>query len=112
MVLFLKVWSKRRKINSPYRGTLSSYGFTLLVLFFLIHIQSPPVLPNLQRIPPPSPPPSEGSDGGRSGKGAYELNGNDIWFFDDTEALRKEWSSGNLQSVGELYVASFTLIGC
>lgn len=24
LVLFLKVWAKRRRINSPYRGTLSS----------------------------------------------------------------------------------------
>ena len=52
LVLFIKVWSKRRKINSAYRGTLSSYGFTLLVIFFLAHVKQPPVLPNLQRIPP------------------------------------------------------------
>ena len=83
-----------RKINSPYRGTLSSYGYTLLVLFFLIHIQSPPVLPNLQRIPPTRP----------VAKEDMELDGHDIWFFDDTEALRKGWQSSNLQSVGELYV--------
>lgn len=58
-----------RKINSPYRGTLSSYGYTLLVLFFLIHIQSPPVLPNLQRIPPTRP----------VAKEDMELDGHDIW---------------------------------
>ncbi|CCM03214.1 uncharacterized protein FIBRA_05338 [Fibroporia radiculosa] len=52
MVLFLKVWSKRRKINSPYKGTLSSYGYVLLVLYFLIHVKNPPVLPNLQQMPP------------------------------------------------------------
>ncbi|KAL7412216.1 hypothetical protein BDY24DRAFT_112687 [Mrakia frigida] len=97
MVLFLKVWSKRRKINSPYRGTLSSYGYTLLVLFFLIHIQSPPVLPNLQRIPPTRP----------VAKEDMELDGHDIWFFDDTESLRKGWSSSNLQSVGELLIDFF-----
>lgn len=27
MVLFVKVWSKRRRINSPYRGTLSCVKF-------------------------------------------------------------------------------------
>ncbi|CED82695.1 cid1 [Phaffia rhodozyma] len=97
MVLFIKVWSKRRRINSPYRGTLSSYGFTLLVLFFLIHVQNPPVLPNLQQIPPLVPKTKE----------ELELDGHNIWFFDDTELLRKEWSSANFQSVGELLIDFF-----
>ena len=48
MVLFVKAWSKKRKINSPYHGTLSSYGFVLMVLHYLINIAQPPVLPNLQ----------------------------------------------------------------
>lgn len=50
--LAVKVWSKRRKINSPYKGTLSSYGYTLMVIFYLVHVKNPPVLPNLQRIAP------------------------------------------------------------
>ena len=44
--------SKHRKINSPYKGTLSSYGYVLLVIYFLVHVKSPPVLPNLQLMPP------------------------------------------------------------
>ena len=48
MVLFVKAWSKKRKINSPYHGTLSSYGYVLMVLHYLINIAKPPVLPNLQ----------------------------------------------------------------
>lgn len=40
LVLFLKVWTKRRKLNSPYTGTLSSYGYTLMVLFFLAQVKS------------------------------------------------------------------------
>lgn len=50
-----------RKINSPYRGTLSSYGYVLLVIYFLVHVKNPPVLPNLQQIPPlhPIPPVSK-----------------------------------------------------
>lgn len=173
MVLFVKVWSKRRRINSPYRGTLScvysppflvcrsvgvwvggvkrrggglggrglwqltpfflciapppplsvpfpslslslssgmvfgngrrSYGYTLLVLFFLIHVQQPSVLPNLQAIPPPSTPSSSPSASAARGP-EHEVNGWDVWFFDDTELLRREWTSGNVQSVGELYV--------
>lgn len=41
----VKVWTKRRKINNPYRGTLSSYGFVLLVIHFLAQVKKPPVLP-------------------------------------------------------------------
>ncbi|KIW08329.1 uncharacterized protein PV09_01246 [Verruconis gallopava] len=49
-VLFVKAWTKRRKINSAYNGTLSSYGYVLMVLHFLINIAQPPVLPNLQLV--------------------------------------------------------------
>ena len=48
MVLFVKAWAKKRKINSPYHGTLSSYGYVLMVLHYLINIAAPPVVPNLQ----------------------------------------------------------------
>ena len=51
MVLFVKAWSKKRKINTPYHGTLSSYGYVLMVLHYLVNIANPPVLPNLQRSP-------------------------------------------------------------
>ena len=54
MVLLVKAWAKRRKINSSYSGTLSSYGFVLMVLHYLVNVASPPVLPNLQsKTPPP-----------------------------------------------------------
>jgi terminal uridylyltransferase len=49
MILFAKSWVKRRKINSSYSGTLSSYGFVLMVLHYLINVANPPVLPNLQQ---------------------------------------------------------------
>lgn len=48
MVLFVKAWAKRRKINSSYSGTLSSYGYVLMVLHYLVNVAQPPVLPNLQ----------------------------------------------------------------
>ncbi|KAJ4305318.1 hypothetical protein N0V90_000849 [Kalmusia sp. IMI 367209] len=48
MVLFIKAWAKRRKINSAYSGTLSSYGWVLMVLHYLVNIANPPVCPNLQ----------------------------------------------------------------
>ncbi|KAG8961050.1 hypothetical protein FRC03_005829 [Tulasnella sp. 419] len=97
MVLFLKVWSKRRKINSPYRGTLSSYGFVLLVLYFLIHIKKPAVLPNLQSMSPTTPGASK----------EKFINGANVWFFDDVEYLRTKWMSSNIDSVAELLIDFF-----
>ncbi|KZF21192.1 hypothetical protein L228DRAFT_269587 [Xylona heveae TC161] len=48
MVLFIKTWAKRRQINTPYHGTLSSYGYVLMILHYLANIAQPPVVPNLQ----------------------------------------------------------------
>lgn len=48
MIIFVKAWAKKRKINSPYHGTLSSYGYVLMVLHYLINVANPPVLLNLQ----------------------------------------------------------------
>ncbi len=50
MVLFVKAWAKRRKINSPYHGTLSSYGYVLMVLHYLVSIARPPICLNLQNV--------------------------------------------------------------
>ncbi|KAI5118625.1 hypothetical protein M0805_006993 [Coniferiporia weirii] len=97
LVLFLKVWSKRRKINSPYQGTLSSYGYVLLVIYFLVHVKNPPVLPNLQQIPPLRQIPPE----------EYHMGDRNIWFFDDIELLRQRWNSSNTESVAELLIEFF-----
>ncbi|KAF9074645.1 hypothetical protein BDP27DRAFT_1416053 [Rhodocollybia butyracea] len=97
MVLFLKVWSKRRKINSPYKGTLSSYGYVLLVIYFLVHVKNPPVLPNLQQMPPLRP----------ISKEETHLAGYNTWFFDDIELLRQRWHSENTETVAELLIDFF-----
>lgn len=94
----VKVWTKRRKLNSPYTGTLSSYGYTLLMIFFLSHVKRPVVLPNLQQIPP-------SATSTRSAN--VTLNGNNIYFYDDVATLRKEWSSSNTENVGELLIDFF-----
>lgn len=41
----VKIWTKKRQINNPYRGTLSSYGYVLLVIHFLTNVKFPSVLP-------------------------------------------------------------------
>ncbi|KAF3927524.1 hypothetical protein AA313_de0202367 [Arthrobotrys entomopaga] len=77
MVLFIKQWSKNRDLNSPYFGTLSSYGYVLMVAHFLINIVQPAVLPNLQLIPPePDTPVSELSQ-----------DGYNIWYFKDLSKI-------------------------
>lgn len=98
-----------RKINSPYEGTLSSYGYVLLVIYFLVHVKNPPVLPNLQQIPPLHPiPPVRYSFVfaeplvANCAQEEHHLQGRNIWFFDDIELLRQRWKSQNTQSVAEL----------
>lgn len=73
---------------------MSSDGFTLMVLYYLVHVKQPPVLPNLQRIAPVRPLTEE----------QVMLEGRNVYFFDDVETLRQEWSSINFETVGELYV--------
>lgn len=97
LVLFLKIWCKRRKINSPYKGTLSSYGYVLLVIYFLVHVKNPPVLPNLQQMPPLRPISPEET----------HLNEYNIWFFDDINLLRERWQSSNTETVAELLIDFF-----
>jgi terminal uridylyltransferase len=98
MVLFVKSWARIRRINSSYSGTLSSYGWALMVLHFLINIAKPPVLPNLQQLSlsgGPVPPES------RRRFGDY-----DIEFFDNTEKLTAAGRLGqltrNMDPIGSL----------
>ena len=51
LAYIIKKWSKRRHLNSPGDGTLSSYGFILCVIHYLQNIELP-MLPNLQMLPP------------------------------------------------------------
>ncbi|RMZ80019.1 hypothetical protein DV738_g3033, partial [Chaetothyriales sp. CBS 135597] len=48
--VFVKTWAKVRDINTPYCGTLSSYGYVLMVLHYLMNVVKPPVIPNLQAL--------------------------------------------------------------
>ena len=51
LVLLVKYWAKRRKVNDAYVGTLSSYAYALMCI---AHLQRrvPPVLPVLHEMPP------------------------------------------------------------
>lgn len=56
LVLFVKHWAKVRGINNPYRGSLNSYGYVLMVLHYLVNVVQPFVCPNLQQLAPPADP--------------------------------------------------------
>jgi terminal uridylyltransferase len=69
MVILVKYWAKQRGVNTPYHGTLSSYAYVLLVIFYL-QTRPVPVVPVLQDLTSPN------------GKGKTKLiiEGNDCYF--------------------------------
>ncbi|KAI1625423.1 poly(A) polymerase [Exophiala viscosa] len=79
--IFVKIWAKARDINTPYRGTLSSYGYILLVLHYLMNIASPPVIPNLQYL-------AKLSDGWNPDKEIPLFEGFDIRFIHDPDQIK------------------------
>lgn len=105
IVLFMKSWAKQRKINSSYSGTLSSYGYVLMVLHYLINVVRPPVLPNLQMQWRPhthcTPP----------GRTRMEVDGwvVDFWRNENEieSALRNGQMSANSDSIGSLLAGLF-----
>lgn len=89
----MKVFSKVCDIGDASRGSLSSYAYTLMVLFFLQQ-RSPPVIPVLQEI----------YDGEQ--KPAVPVDGWDVYFFQDLKNLHRHWPEykKNRESVGELWL--------
>ncbi|KAL9609430.1 MAG: hypothetical protein Q9167_005806 [Letrouitia subvulpina] len=99
MVLFVKIWAKKRKINSPYHGTLSSYGYVLMVLHYLINVTSPPILPNLQTAPQ--------AMNNKTPESKITVDGANVRFWHDERAIQRYASSGQMtadhtSSVGSL----------
>ncbi|KAI0101537.1 hypothetical protein GGR51DRAFT_530066 [Nemania sp. FL0031] len=101
LVLFVKHWAKARGINTPYRGTLSSYGYVLMVLHYLVNIVEPFVCPNLQELAPPDPdlPP-------QALEGITTCQGRNVRFWRDERAIQGLSQQGQLNqnhdSIGSL----------
>ncbi|XP_042272027.1 terminal uridylyltransferase 4 isoform X1 [Thunnus maccoyii] len=89
----MKVFAKRCDIGDASRGSLSSYAYILMVLYFLQQRQ-PPVIPVLQEIFDGNTVPQRMVDGWNA------------FFFDDLEDLRRRLSElqPNTESVGELWL--------
>ncbi|XP_041861938.1 terminal uridylyltransferase 4 isoform X2 [Melanotaenia boesemani] len=89
----MKVFAKRCDIGDASRGSLSSYAYILMVLYFLQQRQ-PPVIPVLQEI--------------FDGKTVPQrmVDGWNAFFFDNLEDLRRRLSDRqpNTESVGELWL--------
>ena len=78
LVFIVKHWAKQRKINDPFRGTLSSYAYVLMTIHYLQQL-SPPVLPCLQSY-------------SLRGRGERIVGGYDCWW---DQRLAAEWRSDN-----------------
>ncbi|XP_062307775.1 terminal uridylyltransferase 7 [Osmerus eperlanus] len=89
----MKVFAKMCDIGDASRGSLSSYAYTLMVLFYLQQ-RSPPLIPVLQEI----------YDG--DVKPEVLVDGWNVYFYDDMEALPSRWPQyqKNTESVGALWL--------
>ena len=110
MGIFVKAWAKARKINTPYHGTLSSYGYILMVLHYLMNVATPPVIPNLQHW-------ARDADAW-AGKTTVDLfEGFDIRFEQKENTLAHDAQTGqlmpmrNMQSIGDLLRGFFRYYG-
>ncbi|KAI1883144.1 hypothetical protein AGOR_G00242200 [Albula goreensis] len=89
----MKVFAKRCDIGDASRGSLSSYAYILMVLYFLQQ-RHPPVIPVLQEIFDGKTVPQKMVDGWNA------------FFFDDIEELKRRLPElgRNKESVGELWL--------
>lgn len=106
--LFVKKWAKARKINDPFRGTLCSYGYILMVIHYLINVVRPPLVPNLQINYRPR-------HHGQSHREVTTVEGCDIRFFNDEGEIKTRTKANargeNNQSVGSLLRGFFAYYG-
>lgn len=97
---FVKMWAKARKISRPFRGTMCSYGYILMVIHYLVNVVYPPLAPNLQLA---------------GHGGAITVDGYNVEFFSDKNELRSRArmnaKHGNRQSVGDLLRGFFAYYG-
>lgn len=103
VVLFVKSWAKIRKINSAYNGTLSSYGWVLMVLHYLVNVAQPPVCPNLQHAIPT---PTDLAGLERFFKQQETVNGYNVRYWRNEQEIIQAAQSGrlsqNIQTIGSL----------
>ncbi|XP_072441972.1 terminal uridylyltransferase 7-like isoform X1 [Chiloscyllium punctatum] len=89
----MKVFAKVCDIGDASRGSLSSYAYTLMALYFLQQ-RKPPVIPVLQEIYSETKTPEKIIDGWN------------VYYFDKLDELKYKWPDygKNKESVGELWL--------
>ncbi|EXJ69190.1 uncharacterized protein A1O5_07226 [Cladophialophora psammophila CBS 110553] len=97
--IFVKIWAKARDINTPYRGTLSSYGWIMMVLHYLMNVVNPPVIPNLQYL-------AKIDDSWYPDRPIELFEGFDVRFVQDSKGLKEAQedvaANRNKESAGQL----------
>eukprot|EP00092_Neocalanus_flemingeri_P032761 GFUD01035632.1.p1 GENE.GFUD01035632.1~~GFUD01035632.1.p1 ORF type:complete len:1660 (-),score=542.26 GFUD01035632.1:232-5211(-) len=90
----VKLFAKICDIGDASRGSLSSYAYILMMIFYLQKV-SPPVLPVLQEMYPPG-----------TEKPENQVDGWNAWFYSDRRKVVSEWGgyNKNRQSLGELWI--------
>ncbi|XP_047146010.1 terminal uridylyltransferase 4 isoform X1 [Hydra vulgaris] len=91
----IKYFAKICNIGDASRGSLSSYAYILLMLYYLQHCE-PPVVPVLQELAVDK-------------RKTVLIDGKDTWFFDDIQNLDNVWKDygKNKQSIAELWIGFF-----
>ena len=92
----VKLFAKTVGIGDASRGSLSSYAYLLMTIFYLQQVE-PPVLPVLQQF---------GLEGTNSAPEII-VDGWNAWFFSDRHHLMSEWnerSNKNSATVSELWL--------
>lgn len=97
LMMFVKLWARAKKINDAFCGTLKSYGYMLLLIYYLQNKVSPAVLPNLQMI---------ASTGRMVQISELECQGYDCWFSKDVSKV--PLLQKNTNSIGELLEGFFS----
>ena len=87
--LIIKYFSKKRKINDPFYGTLSSYCYILMLIHFFQNRPNP-ILPSLQKLP---------------GCVQTIIDGHNVGFVSDSNCIKKHFKGVNNECLGELLIS-------
>ncbi|KAL6629740.1 hypothetical protein ACP70R_029505 [Stipagrostis hirtigluma subsp. patula] len=90
LAFLVKHWAKQRGVNETYRGTLSSYAYVIMCIYFL-QLREPKILPCLQAMEPTY---------------IMDVDGTECAYFDGVDQLH-DYGAKNKESIAELLWAFF-----